>query len=180
MRALSPEEAALWARVAATIRPLSREPATHAPETAPPGPVARPLRQTLAGASGTGSEPARPSIGSTLDSGWDRRLRSGDVEPDALLDLHGLNLDQAWNAIDRGLERAIAEGRRILLLVTGHERPGGPHVSRGKIRSVVHDWLQVSRHASKIAAVRPAHKRHGAGGSLYIILRRNRPKSTVS
>jgi DNA-nicking Smr family endonuclease len=30
----------------------------------------------------------------------------------------------------------------------------------------------VSRHASRIAAVRGAHARHGGGGSLYIVLRR--------
>lgn len=180
MRSLSPEEAELWARVAATIRPLSREAAKDAPATALHSPVARPLRQAVPDPGGTGPKPARPAPGATLDSSWDRRLRSGDIEPDALLDLHGFTLDQAWNAIDRGLERAIATDKRILLLVTGHERPGGPHVQRGKIRAVVNDWLQVSRHASQIAAVRPAHKRHGGGGSLYIILRRNRLKSTVS
>jgi DNA-nicking Smr family endonuclease len=36
----------------------------------------------------------------------------------------------------------------------------------------VHDWLEASRHAATIAAVRPAHRRHGGGGSLYIVLRR--------
>jgi DNA-nicking Smr family endonuclease len=116
----------------------------------------------------------------TLDSGWDRRLRSGSVEPDRVLDLHGMNLDQAWSAIDRALERAIAAGERVLLLITGHARAGEPPVRRGRIRAAVHDWLDASRHASKIAAVRGAHRRHGGGGSLYIILRRNRSGSTFS
>ncbi|HEX2802647.1 MAG TPA: Smr/MutS family protein [Sphingomicrobium sp.] len=91
-----------------------------------------------------------------------------------------MNLDRAWVAIDRGLERAIADGDRVLLLVTGHERAGDPPVRRGKIRAAVHDWLSASRHASHIAAVRGAHRRHGGGGSLYIILRRNRTNSTIS
>ena len=116
----------------------------------------------------------------TLDSGWDRKLRSGDLQPDATIDLHGLNLDRAWIAIDSGLERAIARGHRVILLITGHARPGDPPVQRGKIRAAVHDWLEASRHASKIAAVRGAHRRHGGGGSLYIILRRDRSKSTLS
>lgn len=97
-----------------------------------------------------------------------------------MLDLHGLNLDQAWSAIDRGLERAIAAGDRVLLLITGHARSGDPPVQRGKIRAAVHDWLAASRHAPKIAAVRGAHRRHGGGGSLYIILRRDRSGSTFS
>jgi DNA-nicking Smr family endonuclease len=70
------------------------------------------------------------------------------------------------------LERAIGAGDRVLLLITGHARPGAPPVQRGRIRAAVHDWLAVSRHASRIAAVRAAHSRHGGGGCLYIILRR--------
>jgi DNA-nicking Smr family endonuclease len=89
-----------------------------------------------------------------------------------VLDLHGMSLDSAWSAIDGTLERAIETGARIVLLVTGHHRPGDPPVHRGKIRAAVHHWLEASRHASSIAAVRGAHRRHGGGGSLYIVLRR--------
>jgi DNA-nicking Smr family endonuclease len=120
-------------------------------------------------------EPSRPRSvpGETLDGSWDRRLRSGSIEPDHVLDLHGMTLDTAWRAIDRSLERAIARGERVVLLITGHHRPGDPPVRRGAIRAAVHDWLAASRHASEIAAVRGAHRRHGGGGSLYVILRRN-------
>ena len=92
-----------------------------------------------------------------------------------MLDLHGMNLDGAWQAIDSALEAAIARGERVLLLITGHHRPGDPPVERGRIRAAVHDWLAASRHAGHIAAVRGAHRRHGGGGSLYLILRRKRP-----
>ncbi|MFL6784133.1 MAG: Smr/MutS family protein, partial [Sphingomicrobium sp.] len=51
-------------------------------------------------------------------------------------------------------------------------RPGEEPVQRGRIRAAVHDWLAASRHAPNIAAVRGAHRRHGGGGSLYLILRR--------
>lgn len=173
MRNLSPEEAALWARVAATIRPLSRDKADAPVITAVAPPPARPkgLIPALRASdlAPTRSENLRDA---TLDGGWDRRLRSGRVEPDRVLDLHGHSLDRAWDAIDRTLERAIASGDRILLLITGHERKGDPPVERGRIRAVIHDWLAHSRHASRIAAVRAAHRRHGGGGSLYIILRK--------
>jgi DNA-nicking Smr family endonuclease len=119
------------------------------------------------------AEPARPAPGVTLDGSWDRRLRDGSVEPDRILDLHGMNLESAWRAIDFGLDRAIADGDRVVLLITGHHRPGEPPVQRGKIRAAVHDWLAASRHAARIAAVRGAHRRHGGGGSLYLILRRS-------
>ena len=174
MRSLSAEEAALWARVASTIRPLSRDkadaPAIETPTTAPvaaPKGRAPPPRPVEAAPKRT--ETLRQA---TLDGGWDHRLRSGRVEPDRILDLHGHSLDRAWVAIDHALERAVASGERILLLITGHERRGDPPLERGRIRAAVHDWLAVSRHSSRIAAVRGAHRRHGGGGSLYIILRK--------
>lgn len=175
MRSLSAEEAELWAKVTATIRPLSRDPVDRE-SVAPlaPQPAARPKGRV---------PPPRPMPlppkrtenfqTATLDGGWDRRLRSGQVEPDRILDLHGHTLDRAWVAIDRSLERAIACGERILLLITGHERKGDPPLDRGRIRAAVHDWLAASRHAPRIAAVRGAHRRHGGGGSLYIVLRRS-------
>jgi DNA-nicking Smr family endonuclease len=108
----------------------------------------------------------------TLDGTWDKSLRSGSITPDRTLDLHGYRLDGAWSAIDFTLERAIAAGDRVVLLITGHEQRGEPPVVRGRIRAAVHDWLAASRHSASIAAVRAAHRRHGGGGSLYIILRR--------
>jgi len=173
VRSLSPEESALWRRVTSSIRPLSRD-VNDQPTEKPlekPKPVKRPapfVRRPLQPATAVG----RTRLGTHLDSTWDKRLKSGSIEPDRVLDLHGMNLDTAWQAIDQGLERAIARGERVILLVTGHHRPGEPPIQRGKIRAAVHDWLAASRHAADIAAVRAAHQRHGGGGSLYLILRR--------
>ncbi|WP_118857024.1 Smr/MutS family protein [Sphingomonas mesophila] len=175
MRRLDADQAQLWARVAATIRPLSREVPveTAAPIAEVPQAPAKP-RGRVPPTRPAPVPPPRPRQLSEggLDGHWERRLRSGTVEPDRILDLHGHNLDRAWRAIDDGLERAIASGERVVLLITGHARPGEPPVQRGRIRAAVHDWLAASRHASRIAAVKGAHRRHGGGGSLYLILRR--------
>lgn len=180
MRRLSPEEAALWARVTATIQPLSREKndlqgseikIESYPERTEITP-SRPIYRGYPPRSAARPVPAPAPGRNNLDGHWDRRLKSGAVEPDRTLDLHGMTLDRAWTAIDRALELAINRGERVLLLITGHHRPGDPPVERGRIRAAVHDWLAASRHAREIAAVRGAHRRHGGGGSLYIILRR--------
>ena len=173
MRTLSAEEAELWRRVTATIRPLSREKSETEPKPetrATPSPVTT-LALTSAPKDPRRREPR--GIGSTLDGSWDRKLGSGAVAPDRTLDLHGMSLDRAWEAVDFALERAITANERVLLLVTGHARAGEPPIERGKIRAAIHDWLNVSRHAPRIAAVRNAHRRHGGGGSLYIVLRRS-------
>ena len=68
-------------------------------------------------------------------------------------------------------------GARMVLLITGRPRPveaadrGG---QRGAIRAKVIDWLAAGPHASRIAAVRPAHRKHGGAGALYVVLRRGR------
>ena len=173
MRSLSPEEAELWARVTATIQPLSRE---ARPEPAPIEPeVARSVAERVPAKPKSRQPavaPARVAPSGTLDGSWDKRLKTGTVQPDRVVDLQGLNLDQAWTTIDRALERAIGRQERIILLITGHARAGDPPLRRGRIRAAVHDWLAASRHSPSIAAVRGAHSRHGGGGSLYIILRR--------
>lgn len=172
MRSLSPEEAALWARVASTIRPLSREKnEPQAIDAAIEPPTQPKPAQTYS--KPPDLAPRRTGPGTTLDGSWDRRLRDGRVAPDRTVDLHGKSLDAAWQAIDRSLEQAIARGERLVLLITGHHRPGEPPIRRGAIRAAVHDWLAASRHAPEIAAVRGAHGRHGGGGSLYLVLRRS-------
>ncbi|HEX8840334.1 MAG TPA: DNA mismatch repair protein MutS, partial [Sphingomicrobium sp.] len=106
MRSLSPEEAELWERVAVTIRPLSRETVEAKPvdkaKRVLPTPTARPVTTKP-----PPTPPRRPvPIGEkTLDGSWDKKLRSGSLEPDRVLDLHGMSLDTAWAAIDRGLEQ---------------------------------------------------------------------------
>lgn len=122
-----------------------------------------------------GRAPApKPHAAATLDGSWDRRLTRGLAQPDMTLDLHGHTLASAHALLDQGLDRALARGDRVILLVTGKPpRPESerPH-ARGAIRAAVADWLAASRFADRIAAVRGAHPRHGGAGALYIVLRR--------
>ena len=114
----------------------------------------------------------KPGPGTTLDASWDRRLARGLVQPDRSLDLHGHNLATAWALLDRRLGEAVADGARVLLLITG--KPPSDRSGRGAIRAAVGDWLAASPYAGDIAAVRNAHPRHGGAGALYIVLRRSR------
>ena len=173
MRKLSPEEEALWARVMATVRPL--DPARKMP--APPPAEAKALPRAVRPRAATPAPAApvkRPVPGTTLDGTWDRRLARGEVAPDAAVDLHGLNLAEAYDLLDSSLARSISGGDRLLLLVTGKAPKGEPPIARGRIRAAVGDWLAASPYAGSIAAVRGAHPRHGGAGALYIILRRRR------
>jgi len=179
-RRLDPGEAALWARVVAAVKPLHG----HRPLPMPPlatlekhgAPAPKPDR--LRPAPPAPAIPRNRQPGATLDGGWDRRISRGLVSPESTIDLHGHTLASAHMLLDQGLARAIARGDRVLLLVTGKPpRPESerPH-ARGAIRAAVTDWIAAGRHADRVAAIRPAHPRHGGQGALYLVLRRDRER----
>jgi hypothetical protein len=188
-RILSSEEAALWARVAATIVPIKgrRHPPVEAtspadlPKLAPP-PSQRAVKQSATPAAAPVAT-ARASEGKRvldrhgLDAGWDQRLGKGAIAPDFTLDLHGHSLDAAWSRLEHGLAQASAHGARVVLVITGKPRPvdaADRGRQRGAIRAKLLDWLALGSHASKIAAVRGAHPRHGGAGAVYVVLKRIR------
>jgi len=111
----------------------------------------------------------------TLDSHWERRLKSGSVAPDFTLDLHGHTLDTAHARLESELFQAKAMGARVVLLIAGKPRPvdsADRGARRGAIRAKILDWLAAGPHGSDIAAIRKAHRRHGGEGALYLVLKR--------
>jgi DNA-nicking Smr family endonuclease len=177
VRRLSAEEAALWRRVVDSVTPM------HGALPAAPLAQADAKEDTEKGDTYLSSkryvspapspaESRKPGPGTTLDGGWDKRLARGLVQPDRSLDLHGHNLATAYDLLGRKLREAVADGVRVLLLITG--KPPSDKSGRGAIRAAVGDWLAASPYAGDIAAVRNAHPRHGGAGALYIILRRRR------
>ena len=182
-RGLSEAEQALWTRVAATVRPL--DPRRPLPPVPPAGPMAgtSPTAPVVSKPKGR-VPPPRAIAGPTaapapagLDSHWDRRLHSGLVAPDFTLDLHGHSLDGAHRRLDAGLGQAKAMGARLVLVIAGKSRPveaADRANRRGAIRAKVLDWLAAGPHADAVAAVRPAHRRHGGEGAFYLVLRRPR------
>jgi DNA-nicking Smr family endonuclease len=122
-----------------------------------------------------GPPPRSGEVG--LDSSWERKLARAAIAPDFTLDLHGHTLDQAHARLDSGLAQAKAMDARLVLLITGKSRPtdaADRGTKRGAIRAQVLDWLAAGPHASDIAAIRGAHRRHGGEGALYLVLKRRR------
>lgn len=193
-RGLSADEAALWRRLTATVKPL--DPPRNGEGTQPQAGGGAPSTSPKAASSGKprgplhhaphGSPPrSGEDLGRTpplspdrgLDSSWERKLAQAALAPDFTLDLHGHTLDQAHGRLDAGLAQAKAMDARLVLLITGKPRPvdaADRGARRGAIRAKVLDWLAAGPHAGDIAAVRNAHRRHGGEGALYLVLRRRR------
>jgi DNA-nicking Smr family endonuclease len=180
-----------WRRIKATVKPLKGKrspPAKKVLIESPPvaseveGPAGRvsPPKGTSAklrrssGVAQPVQPPAPPKprgIPSSLDGTWDRRIRTGRLEPDLVVDLHGHSLASAHTHLARALDRAARQGARVILLIAGKQR-GPDEAPRGAIRRELESWLAHSGHARRIAAVRNAHPRHGGAGALYLVLRK--------
>ncbi len=186
-RGLTREEAELWARVTGTIRPLPGKSANmgmvnSGREGAPSGKLAKPAVKLQPKPPGpralAPSKPRQQALDQHgLDGTWEKKLARGGLEPDFTLDLHGYNLESAHARLDHGLTMAAAMQARVVLIITGKPRPveaADRSDQRGAIRAKLIDWLAAGSHASRIAAVRRAHRRHGAAGAVYVVLKRLR------
>ena len=84
-------------------------------------------------------------------------------------------MGSGWRAGRRGADMGWRGG--VVLVIAGRPRPvdaADRGDARGAIRAKMLDWLAAGSHSGRIAAVRPAHRRHGGAGALYVVLRRVR------
>ena len=177
MRRLSAHERALWARVAASVKPLPGKRAPEMPAVVTPAPVA-PAPVALAPPKALSrpippqprlTPPLKPKphpLGAPLDGTWDRQISRGRLQPDRVIDLHGHTVPDAHATLASAI--LAGDGTRVILVVTGKGRPDRP----ARIRAELMHWLERPDLRPHVASLRAAHPRHGGGGAFYIILRR--------
>jgi DNA-nicking Smr family endonuclease len=175
-RGLTPEEAALWRRVKACVTPLRPQPpeppADPAEAVAPPAPAPKPRKPHTHPPGPKSYVP--PSIPAPpANRAPEKRVRRGQVEVVAALDLHGFNQDQARAALLSFLHAQKGPAACVVLVVTGK---GGRLVAgkatAGVLKKRFPDWLAEPAVRSIIAGFAPAHARHGGGGAFYVFLKR--------
>lgn len=196
-RGLRPDEAELWRRIAASARPMHPElsarplhdPPLHerherpAPKKAPPAGTGEfRLGQSLPDRA-FGHDLA-PSLAERLahapvrmDRRTHQQMLRGKLKPEARIDLHGMTVVEAHPGLIRFLLRAHAEGRRLVLVITGKGGRGpdeGPIPQRhGVLRQQVPLWLAQPPLGAVVQQVAEAHLRHGGSGAYYVYLRRH-------
>lgn len=169
-RPLRPEEAHLWRAVASTVAPfagrkLPDAPTDKAARTAKlPPPGAAPARPH-APAPVALRKPSAALHG--IEPNRERRISVGREEIGGRLDLHGMDQDQARAALQAFVLRAVQEGHRAVLIITGRGKTGS-----GVLRRRAPDWLAEHPLRSVVAGVARAHRRHGGEGALYVALKR--------
>lgn len=170
--ALSEEERALWQDFAAAVRPLAgRAPVVPPPVPAaaadptPPPPVAAPTAPPVARAVAPVAVGGAPG---GLDKATWQRLRSGRLEVERRLDLHGRTAERAHHALRAFLQQAQAEQVRCVEVITGR----GAGEAGGVLRRELPEWLNAPDIRPMVLAAVHPHARNV--GAVRILLRRKR------
>ena len=104
------------------------------------------------------------------------RLHRGDFSIQAYIDLHGMGVAQAQEAVESFLRGAILSSKRAVLIVHGRglSSPGEP-VLKNKVK----EWLSRSHWRKWVIAFCSAQSYDGGAGATYVLLR-HRPASKKS
>lgn len=184
-RTLRPEEEELWHSVARTAKPLNaphflRRSAPEVPAT-PNLPPAKPrLNGFRLGEKASATRQAIPQPAAPhMDAKAFGKLTRGKLHPEARIDLHGMTLAQAHPELIGFILNAAATGLRLVLVITGKGKAGGPDTGpipqrTGILRHQTPHWLRQPPLSQAILQVTEAHLRHGGAGALYVYLRRAR------
>ena len=106
-----------------------------------------------------------------LDKRTAQRLRRGQLNVDAQLDLHGLTQAKAHMALNQFLSRAHDCGQRCVLVITGK---GALSQGGGILRKMVPLWLNQIPNRNLILSFSYSRPIDGGTGALYILLKRKR------
>ncbi|MAN14316.1 MAG: DNA mismatch repair protein MutS [Dinoroseobacter sp.] len=195
-RTLSNEDRKLWSAVAKTVtrnaqpkkpvldqsRPRPKPTPARTPEpdfkvqdfrigeTAPPALPGHRLSPSIS--DRLAAAPVR------MDHATHKKMKRGKLSPEGRIDLHGMTLDQAHPALIGFIQRAQAQGKRLVLVITGkgkhRDDPGPIPARRGVLKHQVPAWLRAGPLSGLVLEIREAHLRHGGSGAYYVYLRRSR------
>ena len=173
-KSLTPDDVAIWRRVAKTVRPAPDKALPKGKdELAAAMNSGAPLRKSIIRAPLTPPKPYMPPSSKALDRARDRKTRRGKIVIDMKLDLHDMTQDEALGALVVGLHRARSRNARCVLVVTGK----GSISHGGVLRRRLPEWLARADIRPMIARYAQAHIRHGGAGAYYVYLKAAAPRS---
>jgi DNA-nicking Smr family endonuclease len=176
------DEIRVWRAVVADARPLpgktppAEPPAEETgsePVASPPPPPGSPPPRPSAHPAAPPRHSGQGELSHGRTPGLDRRsaerLKKGEMEIEAGIDLHGLSQDMAHAALTAFVQQCWQARRRCVLVVTGKGAQGF-----GILRAQVPRWLNQSPLRERVLGFSYAQPRHGGDGALYVLIRRQR------
>jgi DNA-nicking Smr family endonuclease len=171
------EEAALFRRMMSGVRRLHDDRVEPTPARPPARRRVQPLEEAVSDAlMPDGIDEAAPSFGERqrfarpgVQGRLLRRLASGRVPLDETLDLHGMRVQEARDALARFLCESEGLARRCVRIVTG--KGFGSRGAAPVLKAQVDRWLRLD---PRVLAFCSAPERDGGTGAVTVLLRRPR------
>lgn len=161
---LSPEDLQLWQSQLKDVKPLSTEEKTREELLLPKKPkVPQPKAPSLERHLGN-SYPSVP-----LQNFGRKELRH--LKIDGRLDMHGMSMDQAYQALEQFLLGAQKRGFKIVLIITGK----GALSSENTLRRQLPRWIKETPIGHLVSTLHhPAKPQDGGQGAFYLGLRKGK------
>jgi len=171
-----PEEQALFREEMADAVPLEQDRADPFRRRLPPRPLPQPEHLQKQADEAEGLSESEVHTGEFLEfsrPGVQQRLfqdlRKGDIEPELVLDLHGLTVSYARETFEEFLQECRRRAVRCALII--HGKGTRSENRQPVLKQKVNYWLQLRE---EVLAFCSATRRDGGTGAVYVLLRNPR------
>jgi DNA-nicking Smr family endonuclease len=102
-----------------------------------------------------------------------RKLRAGQYNVDAILDLHGMTVDEARESLHQFLLRCQQKSAHLVLIIHGKGRNSSNPILKNKLNH----WL---RQIEQVLAFCSASAKDGRSGAMYVLLKNSKGRSLLA
>ncbi len=113
-----------------------------------------------------------PKFNVSIEKNMLKRIKSGRMNIEGTIDLHGLSLKEAKAHLQLFVGKSIQRNKRLLLIITGKGTNSKPdiHGKKQTIKSDIKKWLLEDFYRDKVQYISTASVKHGGEGAYYFFL----------
>ena len=118
------------------------------------------------------SKMSSPIIDINIEKNKLKRIKSGRINIEGTIDLHGFSLKEAKARLQIFVGESFQRNKRLLLIITGKGRNSKPNIHGKKqtIKSEINKWLLEDFYRDKVQYISKALDKHGGEGAYYFFL----------
>ena len=118
------------------------------------------------------SKMSSPKIDINIEKNKLKRIKSGRINIEGTIDLHGFSLKEAKARLQLFIGESFQRNKRLLLIITGKGRNSKPNIHGKKqtIKTEINKWLSEDFYRDKVKYISKALDKHGGEGAYYFFL----------